>query len=58
MPDPVQLFKEERVIELFPIVPSDGERNVIYKHYTIDTGVARKQFTVPKSEELVFADGL
>ena len=30
---------------------------MIYKHHTADTGVAGKQFILPKSKELAFADG-
>ena len=51
----LQLFKEDGVIELFPIVPSDGGGNVTFKHYTTDTGVAGKRFTTPISKEIVFA---
>ena len=36
---------------LFPWV-----RNVVYKHYTTNIGVAGKQFILPESKELVFAD--
>ena len=51
-------FFEDRVIEFFPIVSSDGGGgNFIYKHYTTDTGVVGKLFTTLKSKELVFVDG-
>ena len=52
----VQLFKEDRIIELLPIVSSDGGKETRYTSIKTDNGVAGRQFILPKSKELAFAD--